>query len=344
MNLIDGLDGLAAGIAAMACGVMAGLAVWQGNVILAVVMLALLGSLTGFLLFNFHPARIFMGDCGSLFLGFTIATASVMTAAKSEALVGLGLPILVLGIPILDTLLSIVRRVLHRRGISSPDQAHFHHVLLSKGLRHQHVVMMAYGATLLITGLGLFMFIANSTQSVLVFLGCLILLMLIFRFAGAVHIRDTLADIRKRSDLARRQRMDRLSFEAAELQFRNAQTFDQWWHCLCMAAKALDFARMSLEMASRDNGPRFLTWKKEIGGVAIEESQDVLEVKVPLRDRHQGRPHEILIRIPANGSLESAGRRVTLFTRLADEHGLDSLPAEPVASDGGKRDALSEVR
>jgi hypothetical protein len=124
----------------------------------------------------------------------------------------------------------------------------------------------------------------------------------------------------------------------------NAQTFDQWWQCLCMAAKALDFARMSLEMASRENGPRSLTWHKEHRGDWVEDAQDTLEVKVPLRDRRQGQIHEILIQIPANGSLESAGHRATLFARLADEHGLDSLPAEPVASEGGKRGALSGKR
>ena len=89
--------GLAAGISGLACGVIAILSVLQGNVVLALIMLGLLGSLTGFLCFNFHPARIFMGDCGSLFLGFVVATASVLTTAKAEALVGLGLPVLVLG-------------------------------------------------------------------------------------------------------------------------------------------------------------------------------------------------------------------------------------------------------
>ncbi|MEK7994012.1 MAG: MraY family glycosyltransferase, partial [Planctomycetota bacterium] len=117
VNLSDGLDGLAAGISAITCGVLAILAVHTGDTVMAVVMLALLGSLTGFLLFNFDPARVFMGDSGSLFLGFTIASASVLCATKIETVVGLALPILALGIPIFDTLFSMLRRFLERRSL-----------------------------------------------------------------------------------------------------------------------------------------------------------------------------------------------------------------------------------
>ena len=89
VNLSDGLDGLAAGISAIACGVIAILAIAGGQVVMAVLMLALLGSLSGFLVFNFNPAKVFMGDCGSMFLGFAIASSSVLCANKSSALVGL---------------------------------------------------------------------------------------------------------------------------------------------------------------------------------------------------------------------------------------------------------------
>ncbi|HEW78408.1 MAG TPA: undecaprenyl/decaprenyl-phosphate alpha-N-acetylglucosaminyl 1-phosphate transferase, partial [Phycisphaerales bacterium] len=136
VNLIDGLDGLAAGISAIACGVMVVLALYFGQPVMAVIMLSLCGALTGFLFFNFNPAKVFMGDCGSLFLGFTLASASVMCATKSHAIVGLTLPIIALGIPILDTLFSMLRRFLERRSIFSPDRSHFHHRLLALGL-HQ---------------------------------------------------------------------------------------------------------------------------------------------------------------------------------------------------------------
>ena len=115
VNLIDGLDGLAAGISLIACGAIAVLAVHLGQPIMTVLMLALCGSLTGFLVFNFHPARVFLGDSGSLFLGFTIAAGSVMCATKSATLVGLGLPALALGVPIFDTAFSVPVSYTHLR-------------------------------------------------------------------------------------------------------------------------------------------------------------------------------------------------------------------------------------
>ena len=328
INLIDGLDGLAAGISAMACGVMAALAVWQGNVMLAIIMLALVGSLTGFLLFNFHPARIFMGDGGSLFLGFIIAASSVLTASKAEALVGLGLPILVLGIPIFDTLFCILRRFLQRRGIMSPDNGHFHHKLMEHGLKQHHVAIVAYVTTFGLTALGLFMLLTSSTGSIAVFLACLLLLLVVFRLAGIVELKKTCSDIMDRVDLAHMRRIERRQFEEAQLHFKDAQTFDQWWKCVCRAAKILDFSRMSLEMATRDNKTQKLAWRKNGNSQddMDEHLEDLLSVKVPIADRRRGENPCIDIQILSRGSLESAGRRIALFGRLADEFRLDSLP------------------
>jgi UDP-GlcNAc:undecaprenyl-phosphate GlcNAc-1-phosphate transferase len=177
VNLSDGLDGLAAGISAITCGVIAIFAIKSGSIIMAVLMLALLGSLSGFLFFNFNPAKVFMGDCGSLFLGFTIASTSVMCATKSTALVGLALPALALGIPIFDTLFSMLRRFLERRGMFSPDRGHFHHRLIDLGLHQKQVVIIIYAITLLSAGLGMFMMITHSSGSIIIFACILILIM-----------------------------------------------------------------------------------------------------------------------------------------------------------------------
>ena len=122
INLLDGLDGLAAEVSAIACAAFAVLAIVQENIVIAILMIGMCGPLTGFLFFNSHPARVFMGDCGSLFLGFTIAGASVLTAARTQSLIGIGLPILALGVPIFDTFFSMLRRFLERRGLTSPDK------------------------------------------------------------------------------------------------------------------------------------------------------------------------------------------------------------------------------
>ena len=326
MNLIDGLDGLAAGISAIACSVMAVLSIWEGNVILAIIMLALVGSLSGFLLFNFHPAKIFMGDCGSLFLGFMIASVSVLTAAKAEALVGIGLPILVLGIPIFDTFFSILRRFLNRRGIMSPDRSHFHHKLMDLGLKQQHVAIVAYLVTLVVSGLGMVMLLARSTASVLVFLSCLTLLLLAFRLAGSVGLHQTLKGIRQRAELARECHLERQSFEEAQLYFHNVETFDQWWRCLCKAADALGCAKVCIDLASLDNGHRSLMWEKIGNGDTAHMDQEVMHLCIPVSDHRAGQKHRVEIDILTRGSLEGASRRATLLARLAEEQGLGAVP------------------
>ncbi len=325
MNLIDGLDGLAAGLAAIACGVVAVLSVIQANVILAVMMMALLGSLTGFLLFNFHPARIFMGDCGSLFLGFMIATASVLTASKSEALVGFGLPILVLGIPIFDTLFSILRRFTERRGIMSPDRAHFHHRLLDLGLTQNQAVIVAYLITILITGLGLFMLMTRSRGSLLILLSCLILLLLVFRLTGAVHLRETLAAVRRRSELAHHKFMEQRQFEEAQLYLSSAKTFDEWWGYVCKAGKALGCARISLNLATADDSHHDVIWEKGREENIEKKDGEVMHLCILVSGLKEKRRHKMEIDMLTEGSLEGAGRRATLLVRLAEEQGLDSL-------------------
>ena len=188
VNFSDGLDGLAAGISAITCGVIAVLAIQSHNAIMAIFALALVGSLTGFLVFNFHPAKIFMGDCGSLFLGFTIAASSVMCMMKSSAIVGLTLPALTLGIPIFDTLFCMLRRYLERRSLFAPDRGHFHHRLLDLGLHQRHAVILIYLFTLLCAGLGLLMMAQREKMtSLAIFGGVLLLLLVPFRVVGGIR-------------------------------------------------------------------------------------------------------------------------------------------------------------
>lgn len=292
-----------------------------GNPISAVIMLALLGSLTGFLFFNFNPARIFMGDGGSMFLGFTIAATSIMTATKSSTLVGIALPILVLGIPIFDTFFSMLRRFLKRRGIMSADRGHFHHRLLALGFKQSQAAVIAYLVTVIISGMGFFLVVTRSTASVVVFLCCLLLLMLLFRIVGSVRLRETLAGILQRKILANQQIEERRNFEEAQLHFFKAREFDAWWQALCLAAAKLEFANLDLLLTNRDGTQRTLHWKNP----NISEPQSLIDMKVPIRDRRQNSSLVLEVQANPNGSLESVGRRVTFLARLVEEHGLDSL-------------------
>ena len=322
INLSDGLDGLAAGISAVACGVIAILAICNNDVVMAVLMLALLGSLTGFLVFNFDPAKIFMGDSGSLFLGFTIASSSVLCATKTETVVGLALPILALGIPIFDTLFSILRRFIERRSLFAPDRSHFHHRLLALGLRQRHVVITAYLMTLLAVGLGMFMLFTRDTQTVIVFVCILLLLVLAFNAVGSVRLRETIAGLKRKYTIYNQEKQEIESFERIELHFRQAKIFDQWWQAVCFAAGEMDFVSSSLPLTKRDGTKRTLVWEKGNGDIRAEETVTMI---VPVRDRRSGPSLNLRIEVNQNGSLESAGRRVALFTRLMGEHDIAGL-------------------
>ena len=329
VNFCDGLDGLAAGISTVACGVIAVFAVQSGQVVMAVLMLALLGSLSGFLLFNFNPARVFMGDCGSLFLGFTIAASSIMCASKSSALVGLALPVLALGIPIFDTLFSMLRRFLQRRSIFAPDRSHFHHRLLDLGLNQRHVVIAAYGVTLLITGLGMFMMVTRDISSLVIFFCIILLLLLTFHVVGSVRLRETVAGLQKKCALSQHRREERIGFEDAQLHFRDACTFDQWWSAVCEGAERMDFAWVSLKTSDKDGTVRTVVWRiddalRDLSAERMADKSDVIIVNIPVRNRHTAEPMEFEIAVLVNGSLESAGHRATLFSRLLDEHSIIS--------------------
>lgn len=145
VNLIDGLDGLAAGISSIAALtlLLVALQVDQANTVLLTAALA--GSALGFLRYNFNPAKIFMGDAGSMFLGYALAAVSVEGLVKTAATVSLAVPVVALGLPIFDTSFAILRRAMSGRPIHEADKDHLHHRLLRMGLSHREVVLVMYG-------------------------------------------------------------------------------------------------------------------------------------------------------------------------------------------------------
>ena len=145
VNLIDGLDGLAAGVSAIASLAIAYTAYIHGMYEVALAMLAIAGGAIGFLPYNFHPAKIFMGDSGSLFLGFMLATLSIMGPVKGATIFATLVPVLVLGIPIFDTAFAILRRIVNKRPIMEADKGHLHHRMMAVGLGQRRTVLMIYG-------------------------------------------------------------------------------------------------------------------------------------------------------------------------------------------------------
>ena len=144
INLIDGLDGLAAGVTAIAATSFLVLAAQGNRLEAAAFAAALIGACIGFLGFNFNPASIFMGDSGAMFLGFALATISLLGVMKSVAAIALAVPLLIIGVPIFDTASAIVRRLKHNRPIQEADKGHIHHRLLGRGFDQRQTVLIIY--------------------------------------------------------------------------------------------------------------------------------------------------------------------------------------------------------
>lgn len=144
INLIDGLDGLAAGVSTIASVTILLVAAQQNFWTVAILTAALAGSALGFLQHNFNPAKIFMGDTGSMFLGYMLAAVSALGTVKSAATIALVVPIVALGLPIMDTAFAIIRRFNSGQPIFKPDRGHLHHRLLAMGLSQKQVVLLMY--------------------------------------------------------------------------------------------------------------------------------------------------------------------------------------------------------
>jgi UDP-GlcNAc:undecaprenyl-phosphate GlcNAc-1-phosphate transferase len=148
VNLVDGMDGLASGLALIAAIALGILAALNGSTFVVLLSITLAGSLLAFLMFNFHPARIFLGDTGSMFLGYALATIALMGSYKTPASILLLAPALALGVPIFETMISIVRRYLRGKPLFSGDQEHTHHRLLKKGFTQRQAAVILYAAAL----------------------------------------------------------------------------------------------------------------------------------------------------------------------------------------------------
>ncbi|WP_080832573.1 MULTISPECIES: MraY family glycosyltransferase [Cohnella] len=144
INLIDGLDGLAAGVSAIAIGTILVMSALMGQEAVILLAVTLLGAVIGFLKYNFHPAKIFMGDSGSLFLGFALAMLS-MLGFKQITVVSFVTPLLIIGVPLSDTFFAIVRRWKSKKPIFAPDKGHLHHCLQQLGFSHRKTVLIIYG-------------------------------------------------------------------------------------------------------------------------------------------------------------------------------------------------------
>jgi len=327
MNFIDGLDGLAAGISAVVCATVAGFAWYSGHIAMVVLMVSLLGAITGFLFFNSNPAKIFMGDGGAMFLGFMVSAGSVVCEAKSATLVGFALPALVLGVPILDTTLTMIRRrILDRRSIFAAERGHLHHRLLDKGLHQRTVVFIIYGVTLVAAGLGVLMLATRGAHRIMMLAAGVVFVFVVFVISGTTRIRETVAAMKRNKKIVRQKRTERDVFEDAQLHVREVDTFDAWWRAVCGMARGMEIDRLAVSYVDGPDSSTVLTWQRTDETISPLNVANVwFEIEHPLMKD----PMRLEVAVRRNGSWELSSRQAVFISRLLDERPI------PVPSDVG---------
>ncbi|MFT8710448.1 MAG: MraY family glycosyltransferase, partial [Sporolactobacillus sp.] len=187
INLIDGLDGLAAGVSCIVLLTVAGLAITEGNVFVFSVCAVMLGSTLGFLPYNFHPAKIFMGDTGSYFLGYIISVLSLL-GFKNVTLFSIVIPIVILAVPISDTLFAIIRRWVNKQPLMAPDRSHLHHCLLRYGFSQSQTVVLIYGMSALFALAAILLSTSTLLGSLIVIIAVMVIIELLVEGVGLISL------------------------------------------------------------------------------------------------------------------------------------------------------------
>ena len=188
VNLIDGLDGLAVGVSSIASIALLTLTLISENLNVAIITAAVAGAGFGFLPYNFNPAKIFMGDTGALFLGFILACISVQGMLKMSAVITFAAPILILGLPIFDTVFVILRRLLTGKSPMQPDRGHLHHRLLDMGFSQRRVVAILYTLTAVLCMTAVVISIKGYTRGLILICSVLLIILVSIKVMG--ELRD----------------------------------------------------------------------------------------------------------------------------------------------------------
>ncbi|WP_042143770.1 glycosyltransferase family 4 protein [Paucisalibacillus sp. EB02] len=186
INLIDGLDGLATGVTSIALISLFIMAIIDSRLLVAYFCVVLIGANLGFLYHNFYPAKIYMGDTGSNFLGYMIAVISILGLFKNIALFSFVIPVIVLAVPIFDTLFAILRRFLNKQNIMMPDNKHIHYQLLASGYSHRKTVLILYGISAIFGALAVIFNEATITTNLYIIIILIFLLHILAEIAGLV--------------------------------------------------------------------------------------------------------------------------------------------------------------
>jgi UDP-GlcNAc:undecaprenyl-phosphate GlcNAc-1-phosphate transferase len=248
-NLIDGLDGLAAGSALFSTLVVFVVALLSHSSLVALMTIALTGAIVGFLRFNFNPATISLGDCGSLFIGFMLSALALEGAQKAPTAIAVAIPVVSFGLPILETSLSVLRRLISGKPVFTADREHIHHKLLQRGLSHRQVVIVLYAVSALFALLSLFLLwpTGSSLGLVLAVLGTGIWL-------GVQHLGYLeFGEIRRVAQRTLDQRqivINNLAIRRASAELKVVSDYDQLSKVLVAAFASNDFDAFELNVKS----------------------------------------------------------------------------------------------
>jgi UDP-GlcNAc:undecaprenyl-phosphate GlcNAc-1-phosphate transferase len=310
-NLIDGLDGLAVGVGLFATATAFLSALIGGNYALALATAPLLGALLGFFPYNFEPASIFMGDCGSLTVGFLLGCFGVIWSQKSATLLGMTAPLLALAIPLLDTALAVARRFLRRQPLFTADRGHIHHRLLSRGLTPRRVAYVFYASAGIVALLSLLLSSATKRFGGIALVAFCAIVWLAIQYLGYEEF-----DAARRiifGGMFRYSLNANLSISQLELAVNEANTLDECWEALLVVTRSFGFTEASLEF----DGCRLTS--------SSTDTKDCWDLRIPLN--HSG---HVYLRAPLHSvhPPQTIGRLVTsLGTVFADR-----LAVLPVSS------------
>ncbi len=265
VNLIDGMDGLAGGVVVLAGGTLFIMSVIEDNVLAAVLLACIVGATMGFLAYNVNPATIFLGDAGSLTLGFLLALTAVHSSQKSYTLFSIVAAMMALGLPIFDLSLAVVRRFLSGQPIFRADQHHVHHRLLRMGLSQSQSVVVLFAGAIVLEGLALVFIYADDRLSALAIAAVLPLIIVVVRLLG--YDRLILAARRARMLEGVEQAATDRTRALLHVRRSYSRTFAELWGKIADVGKELGLEQVRLEVtdpAVREliGGQRFWAWNR----------------------------------------------------------------------------------
>ena len=255
VNLIDGMDGLAAGVSLVATLTALCVAILSGNHGLALATIPLAGCLLAFLVYNFSPASVFLGDCGSLTIGFALGCFTLIWSQRTGTWLGMVAPLMALAIPLLDVCLAISRRFLRSAPITQADHGHIHHMVLKLGFSTRSATLILYGVCALSASLAVLESFTRSELSWWIFALFCVLVVLGINHLSYTEFRAAGKSIHHRT--VRRAVRDEIYLEELSRALRAADTPESWWTIVCGTCADLRFASADLELDGRSFREKF---------------------------------------------------------------------------------------